>query len=135
MGKKSKLRELPRAAWDFSKCPVAELSFCTAYEYLRQVAMIHRERFKKKSARTNWTPDVFAEVFKGYYRDGKWVEFSGIKEGVADPFEINLAVKQTFAMVSCQCTGFPDVPFLSLKAEEREAWLKAFGFVILFSLR
>jgi hypothetical protein len=47
MGKKSKLREVPRAAWDFSLCPTAEFSFCTAYEYLRQVAMAHRERFKK----------------------------------------------------------------------------------------
>jgi hypothetical protein len=128
IGKKSNLRKVPRAVWDFSQCPKDELSFCAAYEYLREVAMAHRERFRKKSGRIKWTPEVFAEVFKGYFHDGKRVEFKGIQEGMADPFEINLAVKQTFALAASGCSGFPDAPYLSVNAVEREAWIKAFGF-------
>lgn len=119
---------MPRAWWDFSQCPPDELSFCTAYEYLRTIALIHRERLKIKFPRFKWTPDVLAEAFKGYFRDGKRVEFSDINEGAADPFEINLAVKQIFALAACQCTGFPDAPYLSIQAEERKAWIKTFGF-------
>ena len=128
MGIKSKLREVPSASWDFSQCPKDELSFCAAYEYLRQVAMVHRERLKKKSKSEKWSPQIFAEAFGGYFKDGKRVEFKGINDGVADPFEFNLVVKQTFALAACECSGFPDAPYLSIKAEERKAWIKTFGF-------
>jgi hypothetical protein len=127
MEKKDKLRSLTRACWDFSECPKDELSFCEAYEYFRQVAMAHRERFKKKTDIGKWSPAVFAEVFKGYFQDGKRIELKGIVDGAADPFEINLAAKQMFAVAASQCSGFPDTPYLELKAEERKAWVKAFG--------
>jgi hypothetical protein len=123
MGEKTKTPELPRADWDFSTCPESELSFCTAYEYFRQIALVHRKRVGEK-----WTPKDFESAFDGYFGEGKRVDFQGTKDGqTADPFEINLAVKKSFAQVTANCTGFPDLPYLALNATEREAWIKTFG--------
>lgn len=122
--KKAKIENIPRDWWDFSTCPEAELSFCMAYEYFRQVALVHRKRVGKK-----WTPKAFEVVFDGYFKDGKRVEFKGMTDGqVAEPYEINLAVKKNFAFATANCTGFPDQPYLALSAKEREAWVKAMGF-------
>lgn len=123
MGQKTKIEKLKRDSWDFSQCPKEELSFCVTYEYFRQIAMIHRKRIGKK-----WSLQVFEEVFNGYFKDRKRVEFKGIVDGqVADPFEINLSVKRMFALAACKCSGFPDVAYLGLTAKERSAWIKAYG--------
>ena len=128
MARKTDTTEVPRTLWDFSRCPKDEVSFCATYEYLRQVAIVHRKRFEAKKTGYKWTPLVFAEVFKGYTKDGKRVEFKELSKGMADPFEISLAVKQTFALAACHCSGFPDAPYLSLVAEERKSWIQDLGF-------
>ena len=99
-------KEISQAQWDFSQCPEAELSFCVAYEYLRQVALAHRQRMGKK-----WSPLAFAEVFKGYFQNGKRYEFKGLVDGLNNPFEINLAVKQAYGLAASVCSGFPDSPY------------------------
>lgn len=119
----SKPKTLPQESWDFSRCKTEELSFCFAYEYFRQLALTHRYRIGAA-----WSASAFAALFDGYYQDGVRTEFNSADEGhVADPFEINLSVKRTFAKAVCLCPGFPDVPYLSLNAEERNAWIREFG--------
>ncbi len=116
-------KEISQTQWDFSKCPEAELSFCVAYEYLRQVALLHRKRLGKK-----WSPLAFAEMFKGYFHNGKRYEFKGLVDGLNNPFEINLAVKQTYGLAASACSGFPDSPYLKLPVEERQRLIKVFSF-------
>lgn len=82
--------------------------------------MVHRKRFGKK-----WSPQIFEELFNGYFKDGKRIEFNGIADGsAADPFEINLSVKRMFALAACKCTGFPNAAYLGLTGKERTAWIK-----------
>src|SRR3984885_3431159 len=118
MDQKAKKPQLPQDTWDFSKCPPEEFSFCVTYECFREIAMVHRKRVGNK-----WSTQVFEELFNGYYKDGKRIEFKGIPA----PYEINLSIKVTFALAACKCSGFPDTPYLRLHAMERSAWVKELG--------
>ena len=123
MAAKHKPKEPQREAWDFSTCPTEELSFCVVYEYLRQVAMLHRKRLGKA-----WSRQIFGELFRSYFKDGQRVSFEGHVEGSpVSPFELNLAVRQAFAFAAADCEGFPDAPYLTLNPQERKQKIESFG--------
>lgn len=114
-------KAIPRTEWDFSLCPLDEISFCCSYEYLREVAAVERARIGDK-----WTVLNFEAAFDRYFKDGKLHYYKGVSDGKGDPFEINLAPRRGIGQIVSKCSGFPDRPFLQLQPAERKAWLKEF---------